>query len=633
MISQLADPAPPPFDCTVSSAMDPDHEMGSELAYSMLNAAESMQRLTDELDRISLPPDDVSDSNTSRHPRKKKQQKKGERPSDLVPYWTPECTSEMTQFLWHKEVLDAEDSRSELSSLEQPPTPSGVSNASSKFDSAFGSQTDADSVNSQSLNQLTVPPNDDHSEPVLTQHLALQDLLYSSSRTTETSHISPCLKDKQRHHRHKSASRSSALHAGAASDTPSPQPASLHRKKKKHHTTNRKTSTTSQSPSRGGSNTQQLYAHESWYLEKGHSTQSHSSSSSSLYEPRVLAAHNLTLSRKSPADITDQTPPVKVPEHKRGRQYGTHHYDSDSSNSTTPTVSASEREELGPTTASLPPEMIVDSQVLLQHGSAWEQLSAQKEKNESTKQALKPPGKHKSLGFRVNGLKEDNSKVDEWTTRFYQDNITPQPSPKLSPRYHQHTPQLPRRYRETGTSVQQVTSVQEPIHPPKRSASILQRLKKRRYGSFRYERKPRRRLPVKRAFSDRITYHIRKGWVDYDEDLELISTPSRPRPIGRMVDTHAGRYHIVELHKPPNGRYGIYISEGGAFRKGIFVSRFAEGVAAKFYSGLLSPGDEIIKVNGQPVQDKSLDYVYNILASLESVLLVILPVSARSDWC
>ena len=618
--------------------MDPDPEMGSELAYSMLNAAESMQRLTDELDRISLPPDDIRDSSTSRHPRKKKQRKKGERPSDLneiVPYWTPGGTSEMTQLLWHEEVLDAEDSRSEFSSCEQPPTPSGVSNASSKFDSAFGSQTDADSVNSQSLNQLTVPPNDDHSEQVLTQHLALQDLLYSSSRTKEISNISPSLKDKQRHHRHKSASRSSALHAGAALDTPSPQPASLHRKKKKHHTTNKKTSTKSQSPSRGGTNAPQLYAHESWYLEKGHSTQSHSSSSSSLCEPRLLAGHNLTLSHKSPADITDQrgeTPSVKVPEHKRVRQYGTHHYDSDSSNSTTPTVSASEREELGPTTTSLPPEMIVDSQVLLQHGSAWE-LSAQKKKNESTKQALKPAGKHKSLAFRVDSLKEEGSKADEWTTRFYQDNITPQPSPKPSRRYHQPTPQLPRRYRETGTSVQQVTSVQEPVNPPKRSASILQRLKKRRYGSFRYERKPRRRLPVKRAFSDRITYHIRKGWVDYDEDLELISTPSRPRTIGRMVDTHAGRYHIVELHKPSSGRYGIYISEGGAFRKGIFVSRFAEGVASKFYSGLLSPGDEIIKVNGQPVQDKSLDYVYNILASLDSVLLMILPVSARSDWC
>ena len=610
--------------------------MGSELAYSMLNAAESMQRLTDELDRISLPPNDTSDSNTSRHHRQKKKQR--ERPSDLT-HCRPECTSELTQFLWPEGVLDVEDSKSELSSCEQPPTPSGVSNASSKFDSAFGSQTDADSVHSHSLNQLPVPHNDDHTEQVqrLTQHLTLQD---RSSRTKETSHISPSLQDKQRHHRHKSASRSSALHAMAALDTPSPQPASLHRKKKKHHTTNRKTgkpSTKSQSLSRDGTNPPQLYAHRSWYLEKDHSTQSHSSSNSSLYEPRVLAGHHLTLSHRSPADITDwrsKTPPVKLSEHKRGRQYSTYHYESDSSsNSTTPTVSASEKEELGPKKTALPPEMIVDSQVL--HGSAWEQLLAQKETKEPAKQPLKPPGKRKSLAFRVNddSLKEKGSKVDDWTTRFYQDNITPQPSPKPPRRYHQPSPQLPRRYRETGTSAQQVISVQEEVNRPKRSASILQRLKKRRYGSFRYESKLRRRLPVKRAFSDRITYHIRKGWVDYDEDLELISPPSRPRTIGRMVDTHAGRYHIVELYKPPSGRYGIYISEGGAFRKGIFISRFAEGTAAKFYSGLLSCGDEIIKVNRQPVQDKSLDYVYNILASLDHVLLMILPVSARSDWC
>ena len=345
-----------------------------------------------------------------------------------------------------------------------------------------------------------------------------------------------------------------------------------------------------------------------------------------------------TMSHESPVKVmygTEQggeIPSVEEPElqsysnDERRKQFVTHHHgrhSDSSSGSTTPTVSASEMDETRPrkTVAfHIHPQIVVNPPP--RHGAAWQQVAAQKDTKESA--AKQPSGdhRHKLVTLRVSDddVREGSEVSEGWTTRFYQENITPQPSP-----------QLPRRY--NGRSTQRVTPAQERANPVKRSASILQRLKRRRHGSFRYERRPKRHLPVKRAFSDRIAYQIRKGWIDYEEDLELISNPSRPRTIGRMVDTHAGRHHIVELHKPPSGRYGIYISEGGAFRRGVFISRFAEGVAAKFYSGLLSPGDEIIEVNGQPIRDKSLDYVYNMLASLDSVLLMILPVSARSDWC
>ena len=168
--------------------------------------------------------------------------------------------------------------------------------------------------------------------------------------------------------------------------------------------------------------------------------------------------------------------------------------------------------------------------------------------------------------------------------------------------------------------------------PPKRSASLLQRLRKRsRSFKTTLEKRPKRRVPVRRSLSDRITYQIKKGWIEYDKDLNFISMPSYPRPVGRMIDKKAGSVHIVQLYRPPSGRYGIYISQDGS-KKGIYISRFADANAAKFYSGLISPGDEIIKVNTHPVKDRSVDYVYDMLATLDSVVFTIIPITARPDW-
>ena len=193
-------------------------------------------------------------------------------------------------------------------------------------------------------------------------------------------------------------------------------------------------------------------------------------------------------------------------------------------------------------------------------------------------------------------------------------------------------PKLPRRYsRDAADWLRPPTESDKRTNPPSRTASFLQRIKLRRGTSFKIERRPKKRVPVRRSFSDRIMYQIRKGLVDYKQDMNFISNPSHLRRIGRMIDKQAGRFHIVQLHRPPNGRYGIYITES-AFRRGIFVSRFADASTAKFYSGLIAPGDEIVKINKERVKEKSVDYVYERLARMDSVVFTILPVNSRPDW-
>ena len=221
-------------------------------------------------------------------------------------------------------------------------------------------------------------------------------------------------------------------------------------------------------------------------------------------------------------------------------------------------------------------------------------------------------------------------------TVFYQDSLDPQQSPRKMHESKHHLsphPKIPQRYRDSRDHMRLGSKNTRPqaSNMPKRSASFLQRLRIRRGTSFKSETKPKKRLPVRRSFSDRIMYQIRKGWVDYKEDLDFISNPSRLRPIGRMIDRQAGRLHIVQLHRPPNGRYGIFISES-VQRGGVFISRFADSNSAKFYSGLIEPGDEIVKINKEFVRDKTVDYVYDFMAKLDSVIFTVLPVNSRPDW-
>ncbi len=136
---------------------------------------------------------------------------------------------------------------------------------------------------------------------------------------------------------------------------------------------------------------------------------------------------------------------------------------------------------------------------------------------------------------------------------------------------------------------------------------------------------------MKRSLSDRMAYHIRKGWIDYEEDLDFISQPTHPRPVGRMIDKKAGRLHVVQLYKPPNGRYGVYISQTGQ-KKGVYISRFANSVAEKFFTGLISPGDQIVRVNGKNIREQSVDDVYDLMTVSDSVIFTVIPVSSRLNW-
>ena len=208
-------------------------------------------------------------------------------------------------------------------------------------------------------------------------------------------------------------------------------------------------------------------------------------------------------------------------------------------------------------------------------------------------------------------------------TVFYQDTLNPPQSPHL------------RAYRERQLANGREEPSRSPLSArrniPSRTPSILQRLIRKR-GSFKQERLVKRRLPVKRSLSNRITYHIKKGWIDYEEDLNFISQPSQPRAVGRMVDKKAGKYHMVQLFRPAGGRYGIYISQTTG-RKGVFISRFADQTAAKFYNGLISPGDQIIRVNGKNIAEQdSVDDVYDLMTASDSVIFTVIPIGMRADW-
>ena len=210
----------------------------------------------------------------------------------------------------------------------------------------------------------------------------------------------------------------------------------------------------------------------------------------------------------------------------------------------------------------------------------------------------------------------------------------PQQKEQLGKQQGPHPPStqvnMPPRY-NTGVPLvrQERTGQGRPVH---RAPSILQRLR-RRHGSFRQDptRSQRRRMPVQRSLSDRFVYHLKKKWeASPQENPYSISTPSHLRPIGRLLRTYTGRLHVIQLHKPTDGHYGIYITQGS--ERKIFISRFATPTAEKFYAGLLSPGDELVSVNKLRVRGKSLDYVYSILSQLDSVIIAVVPVTAHRNW-
>ena len=247
-----------------------------------------------------------------------------------------------------------------------------------------------------------------------------------------------------------------------------------------------------------------------------------------------------------------------------------------------------------------------------------------------------------------------------WGTRFYQENLTPQSSPSVPRRYtpspapphrqllrestSQRGPTASRSHYTRGDQAQaklgdggrgrgktEEEEEEECGVSFERNTSLLHRLRRRKHGSFRYAA-PRRRSnsAIKRSLSERMAHRRTNTWADNEEDLQPISGPTYPRSIGRMVATLAGKIHVVELHRPISGKYGIFITEG--LDGGVIVSRFADSMAQKFYSGLLSAGDELVAVNGEMVRERSVDYVYNLLAKLDTVVFTVMPIGSRPDW-
>ena len=586
------------------------HSAENELVLSMLSTASSLQKLNERLDRISL------HSNSS--PRTKSREGR-----DL-------------QWQVDRESLSGmEDSANESQVLR-------LSHTSSKFDSAFGSQTDEDSG---SLHNQSPRFNDHHA----ITHRSDSKLHYSAE-SSEHIHQSHKKRRKKRHqlHEHSASldvsspditpellrySHKISLKSGSPKYSPTSAAAYLHPdtmgRLKRIDSTRSISSTASNSSNRSTS---------SRILSLGLSTDDLKEMASKSHTKKIAQTH-------SPAPKLDtklKQTHTEVQEQAAG------------SNSDMDTGSTNS----GASTPVLPKKFQLQTSEVLQHREIDSDMEAtcRHKPIAELEYPLTPEviviDPKKDATDKVKEQPIDGSKPDNGETRskeqstavpksrkkparvtinptpiitqqpptkgmvFYHESLTPQPSPRHQPS---------KRYNQNETD-----SPQKRSNTPKRRASILQRLR-RRHGSFSSAKRPKRYAPVKRSFSDRMTYDIRKGWIDYEEDLEFISNPSKLRRVGRMIARKAGTLHIVQLNRPPSGLYGIYISQTGA-RPGIFISRFADSNAAKFYTGLLSPGDEIIRVNKEDVKNKSVDDVYDMLETLDTVIFSIVPVCSRPDW-
>ncbi|KAJ8038734.1 hypothetical protein HOLleu_16242 [Holothuria leucospilota] len=110
-----------------------------------------------------------------------------------------------------------------------------------------------------------------------------------------------------------------------------------------------------------------------------------------------------------------------------------------------------------------------------------------------------------------------------------------------------------------------------------------------------------------------------------------VTTPSFMRKIGRVLEIHDDGTQLVRLVKPPSGPFGFYIAKGSSANgPGIFVTRIGDGHPAKILAGLLQVGDEILEINGTVVkEEKSIDFVYDLILDSDDLLLRIRPLVMR----
>ena len=619
----------------------------NELVLSVLSAASSLQKLNERLDSISL---HSEQSSPQPSPRVKPFLQGGD---NVVQPGQWQFGSTEALLLEKRSLSGLEDSASESPTLR-------LSHTSSKFDSAFGSQTDEElpslHTTVQSLHAQAYQHYSDRSPRLISR--AFTHETKSSNRSPrpkgmqlQPGHSQKRIKKKRRYyHNH-----------DRVQDTSSPDttPESHH----SHNNVEHKglSSSSYRSPNYHSMSGAYVHPEPSWPLKRMDSTRSISStlstSSTHSSSSRILSLElsmddlrGMTSKPHSKPDLMGQSVAKKADLGRTLRQTSSEIHESgsdmDTTNSGASTPVVSKKFQLqtgelfchsGHESASFGIQESLDTSNGLDsatdhavpHSKAGHPLNPEivvidprKEKVNKAKQQQKlridggrskhvTATKPKKKVTIVVDPKPTTSQQSSMGTHFYHESLTPQPSPRQQQR-------------------NEVDSPQQRANAPKRRASILQRLRRRR-GSFKAEKRPKRHVPVKRAFSDRMTYDIRKGWIDYEEDLEFISNPSRLRRVGRMIARKAGTLHIVQLNRPPSGMYGIYISQTES-RPGIFISRFADSNAAKFYTGLLSPGDEIIQVNKEDVKDKSVDYVYDMLEKVDSVIFSIVPVCSRPDW-
>ncbi|CAH1271598.1 PARD6A [Branchiostoma lanceolatum] len=121
---------------------------------------------------------------------------------------------------------------------------------------------------------------------------------------------------------------------------------------------------------------------------------------------------------------------------------------------------------------------------------------------------------------------------------------------------------------------------------------------------------------------------------EQDLDTSSVSSPGHFRTIGRLVKMMPDNTQVIELIKPPHGPFGFYIARGNEkYNHGLFVSRLSDGYPDKLFAGLLGLGDEILEINGVPVNTITLDDVYDLMAETkEKLVLRVLPLLARNDW-
>ncbi|KAK7505125.1 hypothetical protein BaRGS_00003695, partial [Batillaria attramentaria] len=101
------------------------------------------------------------------------------------------------------------------------------------------------------------------------------------------------------------------------------------------------------------------------------------------------------------------------------------------------------------------------------------------------------------------------------------------------------------------------------------------------------------------------------------------------RPIGRLLQLNADGTQLLELIRPPNGNLGIELTEGNEeFENGIFVSGFVDNCTEKLLSGILSLGDQILKINEYSVQHSPLDHVHSIISSQQRLKFLVNPASS-----